>query len=134
MKHIIQHFERLTPQHKRALIQELQDLYDISINLDLISSLKKQLAESQQELGKAQAYITELEEQISLKSKEQFWASLSKIERTTYKEKIAAEFWYENMQKRLSLLEFKVKTKQKNYDSLLENYLKVLKENEDLKK
>lgn len=133
MKHIIEHFRKLNPQHKRQLLQELSDEYDLSINLDLISSLKRQLSESQQKLGEANSYISELEAQLDAKSREQFWSSLSKIERESYREKIAAEFLYTNIKNQRDLWIENFRSKQKNYDSLFESFMKLTRENEELK-
>ena len=133
MKHIIEHFRKLNPQHKRQLLQELSDEYDLSINLDLISSLKKQLSESQQKLGEANSYISELEAQLDAKSKDQFWSSLSKIERESYREKIAAEFLYINIKNQRDLWMENFRAKQKNYDSLFESFIILTRENEELK-
>lgn len=133
MKHIIEYFRKLNPQHKRQLLQELSDEYDLSINLDLISSLKKQLSESQQKLGEANSYISELEAQLDAKSIDEFWQSLSKIERESYREKIAAEFLYINIKNQRDLWMENFRAKQKNYDSLFESFMKLTRENEELK-
>lgn len=133
MKHIIEHFRKLNPQHKRQLLQELSDEYDLSINLDLISSLKRQLSESQQKLGEANSYISELEAQLDVKSVDEFWQSLSKIERESYREKIAAEFLYINIKNQRDLWMENFRAKQKNYDSLFESFMKLTRENEELK-
>lgn len=133
MKRIIEHFKKLNHQHQRQLLQDLSDEYDLSINLDLISSLKKQLAESQRKLGEANAYITELEAQLDTKFKEQFWSSLSKIERESYREKIAAEFLYTHIKNQRDLWMENFRAKQKNYDSLFESFMKLKGENEELK-
>ena len=133
MKRIIEHFRKLNAQHKRQLLQELSDEYDLSINLDLISSLKKQLSESQQKLGEANSYISELEAQLDAKSKDQFWSSLSKIERESYREKIAAEFLYINIKNQRDLWIENFRAKQKNYDSLFESFIILTRENEELK-
>ena len=125
--------ENLIPQYKRQLLQELSDEYDLSINLDLISSLKRQLSESQQKLGEANSYIAELEEQLDAKSKNQFWSSLSKIERESYREKIAAEFLYINIKNQRDLWMENFRAKQKSYDSLFESFMKLTRENEELK-
>lgn len=133
MKHIIEHFRKLSPQHKRQLLQDLSDEYDLSINLDLISSLKRQLSESQQKLGEANSYISELEAQLDAKSVEKFWQSLSKIERETYREKIAAEFLYINIKNQRDKWMENFRAKQKNYDSLFESFIILTRENEELK-
>lgn len=133
MKRIIEYFKKLSPQYKRQLLQELSDEYDLSINLDLISSLKRQLSESQQKLGEANAYITELEEQLDAKSVDEFWQSLSKIERETYREKIAAEFLYINIKNQRDKWMENFRAKQKNYDSLFESFIILTRENEELK-
>lgn len=133
MKHIIEHFRKLNPQHKRQLLQELSDEYDLSINLDLISSLKRQLSESQQKLGEANSYISELEEQLDAKSKNQFWSSLSKIERESYREKIAAEFLYINIKNQRDKWMENFRAKQENYNSLFESFIILSRENEELK-
>lgn len=133
MKQIIEHFRKLNRQHKRQLLQDLSDEYDLSINLDLISSLKRQLSESQQKLGEANAYITELEEQLDAKSKDQFWSSLSKIERESYREKIAAEVLYINIKNQRDLWIKNFRAKQENYNSLFESFIILTRENEELK-
>ena len=133
MKHIIEHFRKLNPQHKRQLLQELSDEYDLSINLDLISSLKRQLSESQQKLGEANSYISELEAQLDAKSVDEFWQSLSKIERESYREKIAAEFLYINIKNQRDLWMENFRAKQKNYNSLFESFIILSRENEELK-
>lgn len=133
MKQIIEHFRKLSPQHKRQLLQDLSDEYDLSINLDLISSLKRQLSESQQKLGEANSYIAELEAQLDARSADEFWQNLSKIERETYREKIAAEFLYINIKNRLDKCMKNFTAKQKNYDSLFESFIILTKENEELK-
>lgn len=133
MKHIIEHFKKLNAQHKRQLLQELSDVYDLSINLDLISSLKRQLSESQQKLGEANSYIAELEAQLDAKSKDQFWSSLSKIERESYREKIAAEILYISIKNQRDLWMENFRTKQKNYNSLFESFIILSRENEELK-
>lgn len=133
MKHIIEYFKKLNPQHKRQLLQELSDVYDLSINLDLISSLKRQLSESQQKLGEANSYISELEEQLDAKSVDEFWQSLSKIERETYREKIAAEFLYINIKNQRDKWIENFKAKQENYNSLFESFIILTRENEELK-
>lgn len=133
MKHIIEHFKKLNAQHKRQLLQELSDVYDLSINLDLISSLKRQLSESQQKLGEANSYIAELEAQLDAKSKDQFWSSLSKIERESYREKIAAEVLYISIKNQRDLWMENFRTKQKNYNSLFESFIILSRENEELK-
>ena len=133
MKHIIEHFRKLNPQHKRQLLQELSDEYDLSINLDLISSLKRQLSESQQKLGEANSYISELEAQLDAKSVDEFWQSLSKIERESYREKIAAEFLYINIKNQRDKWMENFRAKQKNYDSLFESFIILTRENEELK-
>ena len=133
MKQIIEHFRKLSRQHKRQLLQDLSDEYDLSINLDLISSLKRQLSESQQKLGEANSYISELEEQLDTKSIDEFWQSLSKIERESYREKIAAEFLYTNIKNQRDKWVENFRAKQKNYDSLFESFIILTKENEELK-
>ena len=133
MKQIIEHFRKLNRQHKRQLLQDLSDEYDLSINLDLISSLKRQLSESQQKLGEANSYISELEAQLDAKSIDEFWQSLSKIERETYREKIAAEFLYINIKNQLDKWMENFRAKQKNYDSLFESFIILTRENEELK-
>ena len=133
MKHIIEHFKKLNAQHKRQLLQELSDVYDLSINLDLISSLKRQLSESQQKLGEANSYISELEEQLDAKSVDEFWQSLSKIERESYREKIAAEFLYINIKNQRDKWMENFRAKQENYNSLFESFLILTRENEELK-
>jgi hypothetical protein len=133
MKHIIEHFKKLNAQHKRQLLQELSDVYDLSINLDLISSLKRQLSESQQKLGEANSYIAELEAQLDAKSKDQFWSSLSKIERESYREKIAAEVLYISIKNQRDLWMENFRAKQKNYNSLFESFIILSRENEELK-
>ena len=133
MKQIIEHFRKLNRQHKRQLLQDLSDEYDLSINLDLISSLKRQLSESQQKLGEANSYISELEAQLDTKSVDEFWQSLSKIERETYREKIAAEFLYINIKNQRDLWMENFRAKQKNYNSLFESFIILTKENEELK-
>jgi hypothetical protein len=133
MKHIIEHFKKLNRQHKRQLLQDLSDEYDLSINLDLISSLKRQLSESQQKLGEANSYITELESQLDTKSVDEFWQSLSKIERESYREKIAAEFLYINIKNQRDKWMENFRAKQKNYDSLFESFIILTRENEELK-
>jgi hypothetical protein len=133
MKYIIEHFKKLNRQHKRQLLQDLSDEYDLSINLDLISSLKRQLSESQQKLGEANSYITELESQLDTKSLNSFWSSLSKIERESYREKIAAEFLYTNIKSQRDVWMENFRAKQKSYDSLLDSFMKLTKENESLK-
>ena len=133
MKQIIEHFKKLNRQHKRQLLQDLSDEYDLSINLDLISSLKRQLSESQQKLGEANSYISELEAQLDAKSVDEFWQSLSKIERKTYREKIAAEFLYINIKNQRDLWMENFRAKQKNYDSLFESFIILTRENEELK-
>lgn len=133
MKKIIEHFKTLNPQHKRKLLQDLSDEYDLSINLDLISSLKRQLSESQQKLGEANSYISELEAQLDAKSVDEFWQSLSKIERESYREKIAAEFLYINIKNQRDLWMENFRAKQKNYDSLFESFIILSRENEELK-
>ena len=133
MKQIIEHFRKLNRQHKRQLLQDLSDEYDLSINLDLISSLKRQLSESQQKLGEANSYISELEAQLDAKSIDKFWQSLSKIERESYREKIAAEFLYINIKNQRDLWVENFRAKQKNYDSLFESFMKLTRENEELK-
>lgn len=125
--------ENLIPQHKRQLLQELSDEYDLSINLDLISSLKRQLSESQQKLGEANSYISELEAQLDVKSVDEFWQSLSKIERESYREKIAAEFLYINIKNQRDLWMENFRAKQKNYNSLFESFIILSRENEELK-
>ena len=133
MKQIIEHFRKLNRQHKRQLLQDLSDEYDLSINLDLISSLKRQLSESQQKLGEANSYISELEAQLDAKSIDEFWQSLSKIERESYREKIAAEFLYTNIKNQRDKWVENFRAKQKNYDSLFESFIILTKENEELK-
>lgn len=133
MKHIIEHFKKLNAQHKRQLLQELSDVYDLSINLDLISSLKRQLSESQQKLGEANSYIAELEEQLDAKSKNQFWSSLSKIERESYREKIAAEVLYISIKNQRDKWMENFRAKQENYNSLFESFIILSRENEELK-
>lgn len=133
MKQIIEHFRKLNRQHKRQLLQDLSDEYDLSINLDLISSLKRQLSESQQKLGEANSYIAELEAQLDAKSVEEFWQSLSKIERETYREKIAAEFLYINIKNQRDKWMENFRAKQKNYNSLFESFIILSRENEELK-
>ena len=133
MKQIIEHFRKLSRQHKRQLLQDLSDEYDLSINLDLISSLKRQLSESQQKLGEANSYISELEAQLDTKSVDEFWSSLSKIERESYREKIAAEFLYTNIKNQRDKWMENFRAKQKNYDSLFESFIILTKENEELK-
>lgn len=133
MKRIIEYFKKLSPQHKRQLLQKLSDEYDLSINLDLISSLKRQLSESQQKLGEANSYISELEEQLDAKSKNQFWLSLSKVERESYREKIAAEFLYINIKNQRDKWMENFRTKQENYNSLFESFIILTRENEELK-
>ncbi len=133
MKQIIEHFRKLNRQHKRQLLQDLSDEYDLSINLDLISSLKRQLSESQQKLGEANSYISELEAQLDAKSVDEFWQSLSKIERETYREKIAAEFLYINIKNQRDKWMENFRAKQKNYDSLFESFIILTRENEELK-
>lgn len=133
MKKIIEHFKTLNPQHKRKLLQDLSDEYDLSINLDLISSLKRQLSESQQKLGEANSYISELEAQLDSKSVDEFWQSLSKIERESYREKIAAEFLYINIKNQRDKWMENFRAKQKNYNSLFESFIILTRENEELK-
>lgn len=133
MKHIIEHFKKLSRQHKRQLLQDLSDEYDLSINLDLISSLKRQLSESQQKLGEANSYISELEAQLDFKSLNKFWSSLSKVERESYREKIAAEFLYTNIKNQRDLWMENFRAKQKSYDSLFETFMKLTREKEELK-
>lgn len=133
MKRIIEYFKKLSPQYKRQLLQDLSDEYDLSINLDLISSLKRQLSESQQKLGEANSYILELEAQLDAKSKDQFWSSLSKIERESYREKIAAEVLYTSIKNQRDLWMENFRTKQKNYNSLFESFIILSRENEELK-
>ena len=133
MKHIIEHFKKLSSQHKRKLLQDLSDEYDLSINLDLISSLKRQLSESQQKLGEANSYIAELEAQLDAKSKDQFWSSLSKIERESYREKIAAEVLYISIKNQRDLWMENFRAKQENYNSLFESFIILTRENEELK-
>lgn len=133
MKYIIEHFKKLNRAHKRQLLQELSDEYDLSINLDLISSLKRQLSESQQKLREANSYIAELESQLDIKSLNGFWLNLSKIKRDSYKEKIAAEFLYTNIKNQRDVWMENFRAKQKSYDSLFESFMKLTKENELLK-
>ena len=133
MKRIIEYFKKLSPQHKRQLLQELSDVYDLSINLDLISSLKRQLSESQQKLGEANSYIAELEAQLDAKSKDQFWSSLSKIERESYREKIAAEVLYISIKNQRDKWMENFRAKQENYNSLFESFIILTRENEELK-
>ena len=133
MKHIIEHFKKLNRQHKRQLLQDLSDEYDLSINLDLISSLKRQLSESQQKLGEANSYITELESQLATKSVDEFWQSLSKVERESYREKIAAEFLYVNIKNQRDKWMENFRAKQKSYNSLFESFIILMRENEELK-
>lgn len=133
MKRIIEHFKKLNHQHQRQLLQDLSDEYDLSINLDLISSLKKQLSESQRKLGEANSYISELEAQLDAKSVDEFWQSLSKIERESYREKIAAEFLYINIKNQRDKWMENFRAIQKNYDSLFESFIMLTRENEELK-
>ena len=133
MKRIIEYFKKLSPQHKRQLLQELSDEYDLSINLDLISSLKRQLSESQQKLGEANSYISELEAQLDTKSVDEFWQSLSKIERESYREKIAAEFLYINIKNQRDKWMENFRAKQESYNSLFESFIILSRENKELK-
>lgn len=133
MKHIVEYFKKLNPQHKRQLLQELSDEYDLSINLDLISSLKRQLSESQQKLGEANSYISELEAQLDAKSVDEFWQSLSKIERESYREKIAAEFLYINIKNQRDKWMENFRAKQESYNSLFGSFIILTRENEELK-
>lgn len=108
-------------------------MYDLSINLDLISSLKRQLSESQQKLEEANSYIAELEAQLDAKSKDQFWSSLSKIERESYREKIAAEVLYINIKNQRDKWMENFRVKQENYNFLFESFIILSRENEELK-
>lgn len=119
MEKIIFRFKRLSEGNKRKCLTELSDLYDVTINYDLIVELKQKIQQLEEQIAtlKNQTPV-----QISI---DEFFINLPTKERKEFKQRVVCCFLYKNLKDLYAQQIEKTKQLNKKYQEAILEIIKL---------